>query len=119
MSLEQVSANAMFGGKQLKLKHTSSVLNCDMIFSVYLPPQADSVNVPVIYWLSGLTLYKRQVLNNLRLKPVLPLFVLTPVLAVKTFRMILKGPTTSVWVLVSMSTPQKPPGQPITICMTM
>ena len=26
-----------------------------MIFSVYLPPQADSVNVPVIYWLSGLT----------------------------------------------------------------
>ena len=55
MSLEQVSANAMFGGKQLKLKHHSSTLNCEMIFSVYLPPQADSVNVPVIYWLSGLT----------------------------------------------------------------
>ena len=55
MSLEQVSANAMFGGKQLKLKHQSSSLNCEMIFSVYLPPQADSVNVPVIYWLSGLT----------------------------------------------------------------
>jgi len=55
MSLEQISANAMFGGKQLKLKHQSSSLNCEMIFSVYLPPQADSVNVPVIYWLSGLT----------------------------------------------------------------
>ena len=55
MSLEQVSANAMFGGKQLKLKHHSSTLTCEMIFSVYLPPQADSVNVPVIYWLSGLT----------------------------------------------------------------
>ncbi len=55
MSLEQVSANTMFGGKQLKLKHHSSSLNCEMIFSVYLPPQADSVNVPVIYWLSGLT----------------------------------------------------------------
>lgn len=55
MSLEQVSANAMFGGKQLKLKHQSSSLNCEMIFSVYLPPQTDSVNVPVIYWLSGLT----------------------------------------------------------------
>jgi len=55
MSLEQVSANAMFGGKQLKLKHASSVLKCDMIFSVYLPPQAESVNVPVVYWLSGLT----------------------------------------------------------------
>jgi len=55
MSLEQVSANAMFGGKQLKLKHTSKVLNCDMIFSVYLPPQATTEDVPVIYWLSGLT----------------------------------------------------------------
>ncbi len=55
MSLEQVSANAMFGGKQLKLKHASTTLKCDMIFSVYLPPQAESVNVPVIYWLSGLT----------------------------------------------------------------
>lgn len=55
MSLEQISANAMFGGKQLKLKHQSSVLNCEMIFSVYLPPQAGEVNVPVIYWLSGLT----------------------------------------------------------------
>jgi len=55
MSLEQVSANAMFGGRQLKLKHASSVLKCDMIFSVYLPPQAVSINVPVIYWLSGLT----------------------------------------------------------------
>lgn len=55
MSLEQVSSNAMFGGKQLKLKHTSKTLKCDMVFSVYLPPQAESVNVPVIYWLSGLT----------------------------------------------------------------
>jgi S-formylglutathione hydrolase len=55
MSLEQISANTMFGGRQLKLKHTSSVLKCDMKFSVYLPPQAESINVPVIYWLSGLT----------------------------------------------------------------
>ena len=55
MSLERVSANVMFGGKQLKYKHKSKVLKCDMIFSVYLPPQAETVNVPVIYWLSGLT----------------------------------------------------------------
>ena len=39
MSLEQVSANAMFGGKQLKLKHQFQHLNCEMIFSVYLPPR--------------------------------------------------------------------------------
>ncbi len=55
MTLEQLSANRMFGGRQLKLKHASSSLNCDMIFSIYLPPQADQGRVPVIYWLSGLT----------------------------------------------------------------
>lgn len=56
MSLEQVSANKMFGGKQIKFKHKSDVLNCNMIFSVYLPPNASALNkVPVIYWLSGLT----------------------------------------------------------------
>lgn len=56
MSLEQVSANKMFGGTQLKLKHHSQVLGCDMIFSVYLPPNAAArAKVPVIYWLSGLT----------------------------------------------------------------
>jgi S-formylglutathione hydrolase len=56
MSIEQVSLNKMFGGKQLKFKHKSAVLNCDMVFSVYLPPNAKpGSKVPVIYWLSGLT----------------------------------------------------------------
>ncbi|HHX83057.1 MAG TPA: S-formylglutathione hydrolase [Pseudomonadaceae bacterium] len=56
MSLEQVSSNRMFGGQQLKLKHRSEVLGCDMVFSVYLPPDAGPDHkVPVIYWLSGLT----------------------------------------------------------------
>ena len=56
MSIEQVSANKMFGGKQIKFKHKSSVLHCDMNFSIYLPPNASAANkVPVIYWLSGLT----------------------------------------------------------------
>lgn len=56
MTIEQVSANKMFGGMQLKLKHHSQALGCDMIFSVYLPPNAKpGRKVPVIYWLSGLT----------------------------------------------------------------
>jgi S-formylglutathione hydrolase len=56
MSLEQISANRIFSGKQIKFKHNSSVLGCDMIFSVYLPPNAKpGSKVPVIYWLSGLT----------------------------------------------------------------
>ncbi len=56
MSLEQVSARKTFGGTQIKLEHASEVLQCDMTFSVFLPPNAlPGEKVPVIYWLSGLT----------------------------------------------------------------
>lgn len=50
-----ISTNICFGGKQEKYSHQSDVLNCEMTFSVYLPPQAKSKPVPIIYWLSGLT----------------------------------------------------------------
>tara|TARA_B110000238_G_C16123101_1_gene437995 strand:+ start:283 stop:1116 length:834 start_codon:yes stop_codon:yes gene_type:complete len=53
--MEQISANRSFGGQQLRYSHKSKVLNCDMTFSVYLPPQASDGPVPVLYWLSGLT----------------------------------------------------------------
>ena len=54
-SIEQIGANQSFGGQQLRYKHQSSVLNCEMTFSIYLPPQAKTGSVPVMYWLSGLT----------------------------------------------------------------
>nr|WP_321410266.1 S-formylglutathione hydrolase [Tolumonas auensis] len=44
-----------FGGRQVRYKHNSAVLNCDMQFSVFLPPQAAERKVPALYWLSGLT----------------------------------------------------------------
>ena len=53
--MEQVAANKIFGGQQLQYKHASSVLGCDMHFSIFLPPQAEQEKVPVLYWLSGLT----------------------------------------------------------------
>ena len=52
---EQIGANQSFGGQQLRYKHQSAVLNCEMTFSIYLPPQASQGPVPVLYWLSGLT----------------------------------------------------------------
>ena len=55
MTVEKVSANQSFGGHQLRCKHQSDVLNCEMTFSIYLPPQAELGSVPVLYWLSGLT----------------------------------------------------------------
>jgi len=54
-SMQQLSAVKIFGGQQLQLQHRSALLDCDMQFSVYLPPQAEAGKVPVLYWLSGLT----------------------------------------------------------------
>ncbi len=53
--IEVVSNNRCFEGEQLRLRHYSEVLACDMHFSLYLPPAAASGRVPLLYWLSGLT----------------------------------------------------------------
>ncbi|MGK0500910.1 MAG: S-formylglutathione hydrolase [Oceanicoccus sp.] len=53
--MEQLSSNKICGGWQNRYQHRSQVLACEMVFSVYLPPQAELGNVPVLYWLSGLT----------------------------------------------------------------
>jgi S-formylglutathione hydrolase len=44
-----------FGGHLNRYSHDSEVCQCEMIFSVYLPPQAEQQPVPALYWLSGLT----------------------------------------------------------------
>jgi len=53
--MKQLSESKSFGGRQLRYSHQSEVLSCTMNFSIYLPPQAASGRVPVLYWLSGLT----------------------------------------------------------------
>ncbi|HEY8386730.1 MAG TPA: S-formylglutathione hydrolase [Porticoccaceae bacterium] len=53
--MERVGSNKCFGGWQQRYRHRSLVLDCDMVFSIYLPPQAEQGRVPVLYWLSGLT----------------------------------------------------------------
>jgi S-formylglutathione hydrolase len=55
MSLEKLAENRCFWGLQQRYKHHSDSLGCDMNFSIYLPPQVGERNVPVLYWLSGLT----------------------------------------------------------------
>lgn len=56
MSLEITSKNKSFGGWTKHYTHHSEVLNCDMRFAIYLPPQtAGGQKVPVVYFLSGLT----------------------------------------------------------------
>lgn len=49
------SKSACFGGSVEFYSHASEVCGCEMRFSVYLPPQAATQRLPVLYFLSGLT----------------------------------------------------------------
>ncbi|MGH1463317.1 MAG: S-formylglutathione hydrolase [Neptuniibacter sp.] len=52
---ELISCIKSFGGWLKRYKHQSSSTGTEMIFAIYLPPQAQNDSVPVLYWLSGLT----------------------------------------------------------------
>lgn len=47
--------NRSFGGWTEFYEHHSSACDCTMRFAVFRPPQAEHRQVPVLYWLSGLT----------------------------------------------------------------
>ncbi|MEJ2140460.1 MAG: S-formylglutathione hydrolase [Gammaproteobacteria bacterium] len=55
MTIETLSETSCFGGRIGFYQHTSSSNNCDMRFSVFVPPQATQGKVPVLTFLSGLT----------------------------------------------------------------
>lgn len=55
MTIQRIDSIKEFGGFLNRYTHESVVLNCEMTFSVYLPPQAEEGKVPALYWLSGLT----------------------------------------------------------------
>ena len=55
MTIETLSETSCFGGRIGFYQHTSSSNNCDMRFSVFVPPQAAQGKVPVLTFLSGLT----------------------------------------------------------------
>lgn len=54
--LQLLSSHRSFGGWQKRFRHYARSLNCEMNFSVYLPPATGNERkVPAFYWLSGLT----------------------------------------------------------------
>lgn len=53
--MELLEEHRCFEGRQQRWRHDSTTLNCAMTFSIFLPPTADNVKPPVLYWLSGLT----------------------------------------------------------------
>lgn len=55
MVVEQLEMHLSFEGEQRKYRHFSKVLNCEMVFSLYLPPSFKEKELSLIWWLSGLT----------------------------------------------------------------
>lgn len=53
--METVSENACFGGVQGVYTHRSAACDCDMTFGLFLPEDAKLGDVPVLWYLSGLT----------------------------------------------------------------
>jgi len=52
---ELLSSTKSCGGWIKRYRHQSETVKGDMVFAIYLPPQAQTSKVPVLYWLSGLT----------------------------------------------------------------
>ena len=53
--MKEIESIKESGGYLNRYTHDSSSCNCEMTFSVYLPPRARDEKVPALYWLSGLT----------------------------------------------------------------
>jgi S-formylglutathione hydrolase len=53
--MKTVSENACFGGVQGVYSYSATTTDCMMTFGLFLPPQAKTGKVPVLWYLSGLT----------------------------------------------------------------
>ncbi|HSC79979.1 MAG TPA: S-formylglutathione hydrolase [Chitinolyticbacter sp.] len=53
--MQRLEQRLCFGGNQEVWQHDSNELGSPARFAIYLPPQAATGPVPVLYWLSGLT----------------------------------------------------------------
>jgi len=54
-TLSVINEHKCFGGTLGYYKHAADTTNCDMQFTVFIPEQAKTAPVPVLYYLSGLT----------------------------------------------------------------
>ena len=62
--METISKAKAFGGTQGVYRHKSEACQCDMTFALFLPPQAEQVPVPVLWYLSGLTCTHQNVMDK-------------------------------------------------------
>ncbi|UZX45254.1 S-formylglutathione hydrolase (plasmid) [Agrobacterium sp. 13-2099-1-2] len=62
--MKQIAATKSFNGTQYVFSHRSEACQCDMTFAVYMPPQAASTKVPILWYLSGLTCTHQNVMDK-------------------------------------------------------
>lgn len=55
MTLKLIEQKRSFGGEQRKYTHYSDALQCDMTFSIFLPSNKEEKDIPLVWFLSGLT----------------------------------------------------------------
>lgn len=55
VQIETIEEHKVFDGTQYKFRHYSTLLNCSMTFSLFLPNKEIFANPPLLWWLSGLT----------------------------------------------------------------
>ncbi|KAA9302489.1 MULTISPECIES: S-formylglutathione hydrolase [Aerococcus] len=53
--MELIESKKIFAGAQQRYQHQSEVLGCEMVFSLFLPKEAQDRPVPLLWFLSGLT----------------------------------------------------------------
>ena len=53
--MKEIESIKESGGYLNRYTHDSTACQCEMTFSVYLPPESRDEKVPALYWLSGLT----------------------------------------------------------------
>jgi S-formylglutathione hydrolase len=62
--MKQIAATKSFGGVQYVYSHPSEACRCDMTFAIYVPPQAETAKVPILWYLSGLTCTHQNVMDK-------------------------------------------------------
>jgi S-formylglutathione hydrolase len=62
--MDTISKARSHGGIQGVYRHEAETTRCPMTFAVYLPPQAESQTVPVLWYLSGLTCTHANVMDK-------------------------------------------------------
>ncbi len=62
--MDTISKARSHGGIQGVYRHEAETTRCPMTFAVYLPPQAETGKVPVLWYLSGLTCTHANVMDK-------------------------------------------------------